>query len=157
MQFEKPQIPAELQDSLGYNLYRVSLLFRRELIRALSEYGLTPEQWQVLVVLWSSDHPVSQSELAASVLKDKHTLSRIVSRLQRDGWIRKKISGADKRAVLITPSAKLRKQYAELSERLKSHYRTLLRNFDPEASTDLMHHLSQLRSLLEDTEQVVDE
>ena len=60
MQFEKPQIPAELQDSLGYNLYRVSLLFRRELIRALSEYGLTPEQWQVLVVLWSSDHPVSQ-------------------------------------------------------------------------------------------------
>ena len=42
-----------LNNNLGYNLYRAYLLFHRELIRALKAYSVTPEQWQVLIILWN--------------------------------------------------------------------------------------------------------
>ncbi len=45
-----PALPA-LEESLGFNLDRVAQLYRRELIRVLAIYDLTPEQWQILAAL----------------------------------------------------------------------------------------------------------
>jgi DNA-binding MarR family transcriptional regulator len=79
-----------LEEALGYNIYRAGLLFRRELIHALADYRMTPEQWQVMMTLWHTGKPVNQSEIVQLLLKDKHTVSRIIQRLSRDGWIEKR-------------------------------------------------------------------
>ncbi|MEL6546078.1 MAG: hypothetical protein AAFQ82_15730, partial [Myxococcota bacterium] len=61
-----------LEQVMQFNCYRAGLLLRRELMHALKEYDLTPEQWQVLVTLWDSGQALSQTEIAEVVLKDRH-------------------------------------------------------------------------------------
>ena len=81
--------PALLDDALGFNLDRVAKLFRRELVRALAEHGLSPEQWQTLAVLLLRGQPLSQREICALTLRDKPAVSRMVARMERDGWVRR--------------------------------------------------------------------
>jgi MarR family transcriptional regulator, lower aerobic nicotinate degradation pathway regulator len=90
-----------LESSLGFNLYRVAQLFRRELMRALASDGLTPEQWQILVALEEHCDGRTQSELAALTLKDRHALSRTLERMERDGWIRRRPHPVDARASAV--------------------------------------------------------
>ena len=79
-----------LDEQIGFNLYRLSLLFRRELLRCLDEYSLTPEQWQALVTLRGKDR-LSQSEIAAVTLQDAPTVSRMLARMERDGWVHREL------------------------------------------------------------------
>jgi MarR family len=75
------------RDSLGHNLYRIGQLVREETAKALQPFRLTPEQWQLLVVLAQHDG-MTPSELGERTLRDKTTVSRILPGLaddRRDG------------------------------------------------------------------------
>ncbi len=91
----------DLDESLGFNLDRVAQLFRRELIRALADYGLTPEQWQILGALAAHPLGVTQADLAGLTFKDKHSTSRMLGRLERAGWIARKPCPEDARATRV--------------------------------------------------------
>jgi DNA-binding MarR family transcriptional regulator len=95
------QLPEFLETSLNFNIYRTSLLLRREFSRALSGQGITPEQWQVMAVLGYTQKPVSQREIAALSLKDKHTISRIIAKMEKNGWIAKSDDSDDGRIRMI--------------------------------------------------------
>ncbi len=143
-------LPKELDDSLAFNIYRTSLLFRRELIRALAEYDLTPEQWQVLVTLWSKKHPINQQELVRLSLKDKPTISRMIKRMQQNGWVQLTPGSRDKRVVLVTPADKALSMKQEIFGRLRSHFKDLLKEFSQEEKQVTITHLKTLRNLLGD-------
>ena len=112
------KIPPILDDAMPFNVYRLALLFRRELMDALSEYKLTPEQWQVMRVLWEVKEPLNQNDIAHITLRDRHTTSRIVARLERDGWIKKSADPKDARASLITPTKEAEKVKEEVPSKL---------------------------------------
>jgi MarR family transcriptional regulator, lower aerobic nicotinate degradation pathway regulator len=97
--------PKDLDDSLGFNVYRCALLLRRELTRALARYEMTPEQWHVLAVLYEAQAPVSQAEIVGVLLKDKPTVTRILQRMERDGWIRRSEDATDGRVVRVRTTA----------------------------------------------------
>ena len=146
-----PRIPPVLDDALGFNLYRVALLFRRELMRALSEYELTPEQWQVMQTLWSSDEDLNQSAVAHLTLRDKHTVSRILARLERDGWIHKRPDPNDARAYIIVPTDQAKQLRDEVPTQLLDHFEDILDVLDEGEEEELLRLLKKLRRRLRDS------
>jgi DNA-binding MarR family transcriptional regulator len=143
-------IPEILEHALGYNIYRVSLIFRRELMAALSPYRMTPEQWQTMAMLWAADAPLIQEEIAQGTLKDKFTVSKILRRLERDGWVDRKPCARDGRATEISSTRKGRAMRESVQARLEEHFQERLRDFPAAEEESLMAALKKLRSLLGD-------
>lgn len=142
-------IPPFLDNALGYNAYRTGLLFHRELARALKEYDITPEQWTVLATLWSTGKPVNQSEIVQLTMKDKHTTSRIIQRLERDGWIQKKSDPKDGRVTLIHPTPKANSLKNKIPRKVLKHFDILLEDYSDKEIQLLINLLKRLRKTLE--------
>ncbi|MCP4134569.1 MAG: winged helix-turn-helix transcriptional regulator [bacterium] len=143
-------IPSELQDKLGFNINRVGLLFRRELTRALAAYKMTPEQWQIMMTLWSTGEPVSQKDIVEMTLKDKHTVSRIIQRLERDGWIEKLPGTDDARVTFIHSTQKSLSMQDEMKPIMSSHFKKIWKDFEKEEKEMLLGTLKKLRIILGD-------
>ena len=81
-----------------FNLAGLAAKAKTALARAFTKEGvdLTPEQWLVLVVL-KEKKIVHQQVLADELGKDRHTISRIIQRLERKGLIDRKFSDLDAR------------------------------------------------------------
>jgi DNA-binding MarR family transcriptional regulator len=143
-------IPAFLDEALGFNVYRAGLLFRRELLHALAEYGITPEQWSVMATLWSTGKPLNQSEITLLTMKDKHTVSRIIARLERGGWIRKTTDPNDARITMIKPTKKGMAIKEEVRDKVIGHFDVILKDFSDEEIDVLTRSIKKLRRALGD-------
>ncbi|PCI28686.1 MAG: MarR family transcriptional regulator [SAR324 cluster bacterium] len=143
-------IPEVLENTLGFNVYRVALLFRRELIRSLAEYNMTPEQWQVMTTLWSTGQPLNQSEIVRLILKDKPTISRMIQRLERNGWIEKSASAEDGRVTFIQPSEKGWAIEEAVTKKLDLHFKEILQSLGGPESRVLTDKLRHVRRILGD-------
>ncbi len=149
-------IPSLIDNALGFNIYRAGLLVRRELIRALTDYKLTPEQWQILITLWTIGKPLSQKEIVRDTLKDKHTVSRIIKRLERDGWITKVVSLKDKRLTLIHLTEKGISMKEKVPGKLFTHFGEVISDFPQEDRDQLLHLLKKFRMVLGDYNQEIE-
>jgi DNA-binding MarR family transcriptional regulator len=69
-------IQSPFNDSLGYNCHRLGQLVREQTAICLEAFGITPEQWQLLVFLLAAGEGLTPGELAALTLRDKTTISR---------------------------------------------------------------------------------
>jgi DNA-binding MarR family transcriptional regulator len=143
-------IPSELNDALGFNIYRVALLFRKELIHALAAYQMTPEQWQVMRALWSTDERLNQNDIAHLTLKDKHSVSRMLARLERDGWIVREPDPADARASLIAPTEQADRLRQTVPDQLYAHFAPILGALSEDEAQHLLALLHTLRARLGD-------
>lgn len=112
------EIPAVLNNSLGFNLHRAYLLLKRDFTEILAGVDLTTQQWQIMNVLWDSDETLNQTDITHLTLKDKQNVSRIIKRLQDKGWIEKVMDPKDNRAFLIqiTPKGQ------HFKEQVLSHF-----------------------------------
>lgn len=143
-------ITPELNDAVGFNIYRVALLFRKELIHALENYQMTPEQWQVMRVLWSTNECLNQNDIAHLTLKDKHSVSRILARLERDGWIIRNPDPSDARASLIEPTEQAKHLCQTVPEKLYAHFAPILGVLSEDETRQLLNILYTLRIRLGD-------
>jgi len=144
------KIPPILDDAMPFNVYRLALLFRRELMDALSEYKLTPEQWQVMRVLWETSEPLNQNDISHITLRDRHTTSRIVARLERDGWVTKKKDPNDARASLIVPTVEAEKLKEEVPAKLIGRFKPIFKLLEKEEGEQFLKTLKKLRRFLEE-------
>lgn len=143
-------IPEIMNDSLGFNIYRAELLFRRKLLHALSQYKMTPEQWQVMMILWQSGKPIIQSDIVNMLLKDKFTVSRIIKRLERDKWITKKSDKKDARVTLLALTKKGSSLKKEIPAALSKHFNKLLKDLSNREVNSTIKSLKKLRTILGD-------
>ncbi|HMV46003.1 MAG TPA: MarR family transcriptional regulator [Leptospiraceae bacterium] len=141
----------ELDKQLGFNLYRASLLFRRELIRCLREYGITPEQWQALVHIWDKGN-TTQSEIAYITLQDAPSVSRMIGRLVKNGWIKKKINPNDKREIYLSITPIGKKLESIVPKKLIENFNLFLKKFPEQDQEELLKLLIRLRISLNDFE-----
>lgn len=84
------------------------------------------------------------------LLKDKHTVSRIIQRLERDGWIKKTASSKDARATIIELTAKGKSFQKEVPKKLFSHFDKVLKDFDNKEILTMLKSLKKLREILGD-------
>lgn len=142
-------IPENLNDDLYFNLDRAALLMRRQVLDVLGDYEVSPEQWEILQFL-EDDIGISQSRLTALTLKDKGNVSRIISRMVRDGWVEKKLDTQDHRSValFLTPKGVVIRD--RLPPLLNRQTDQLLIPLEKEERGELVYCLKKLRILLGD-------
>jgi DNA-binding MarR family transcriptional regulator len=138
-----------LNSNLGYNLYRTYLLFHRELIRGLKRYGVTPEQWQVLIILWNHGS-VTPTEISKVTLQDLPSISRMLVRMERNGWTERVVNEKDGRSFHVILTEKGKSQKGEMMLTLEKHFAQFLKNVPAEMNYGIKQQLLKLRTLLHD-------
>ena len=73
----------------------------------LSPFGLTSPQYFVFNALWMGDG-ISIGELGERVSLDSSTLTGIIDRMERNGYVERRPNPDDRRSVLVFLSAKAR-------------------------------------------------
>ncbi|HEY9116486.1 MAG TPA: MarR family transcriptional regulator [Roseivirga sp.] len=138
-----------LNNNLGYNLYRAYLLFHRELIRALKEYAVTPEQWQVLIILWNHGS-VTPTEISKVTLQDLPSISRMLVRMESNEWIQRIDNAEDGRSFHVVLTEKGRKSKNEMIIKLDNHFKKYLNEVPKELHDSIIGQLLQFRGQLGD-------
>jgi MarR family transcriptional regulator for hemolysin len=95
-----------LRDGFASLIARVGRQWRREVDRRLQPFGLTEATWLPLVHLARAPAPMRQKDLAASLVLDGSTVVRLLDALETAGLIERREESADRRAKLITVTAR---------------------------------------------------
>ncbi|EMJ90222.1 MarR family winged helix-turn-helix transcriptional regulator [Leptospira meyeri] len=138
-----------LDDQIGFNLNRLALLFRRELIRSLKDFQLSPEQWQVLAMLWQKG-TLSQKQIIELTLQDAPSASKMIRRMKQAGLIQIEVSKLDKRSTLISLSAKGKSLEKVLPKKILLHFDPILSAMPEKNRKTFLILLKQFRMVFGD-------
>lgn len=110
-----------------FNLGRVMRRVYDYYEKRLSPFGLTPPQYFVFNALWMGDG-ITISELGDRVSLDSSTLTGIIDRMEKSGYVERRPNPDDRRSALVFLTEKARKlgphilEFAdELDSTLKQH------------------------------------
>ncbi len=122
---------------------RVSTAIGRRLQRNFKENGIkiTAEQWSVLYFLWESEG-LSQQEIARLTFRDKPSVSRLITNLEKQKLLVRVCSSGDKRANQIYLTAQGHKIKDKCMEQAEKTISEALRGVDKDS-------MKQAQQLLE--------
>jgi homoprotocatechuate degradation regulator HpaR len=132
------------------NLPRL-LLQARESVMAhtrpsLREHGLSDQQWRVLRVL--GEHgTVETGRVAREAYILGPSLTGVLSRMERDGLIRRTRDPADQRRTVVEATAKGTKMVERLSTTIEDHYQWLEQSLGKQKLRQLYQLLDRLIEL----------
>ncbi len=89
-----------LDDYLMYNLVRAATTYNEEMAKALKAYSLDTIKWRILMLL-EDKGPSSVGDLARRSVTKLPTLTRMLTRMERDGLIFRRALAADRRIIKI--------------------------------------------------------
>ena len=94
--------------------------------RILREYEIeiTSAQGRIMFALWQQDG-ISMNELTQKTQLGKSTLTSMIDRLEKMGYVKRQRSGKDRRKILIRRTAKdkaLESKYVEVSQEMTRLY-----------------------------------
>ncbi|HZQ37117.1 MAG TPA: MarR family transcriptional regulator [Dehalococcoidia bacterium] len=141
----EPQPRLELDRAPTAVIGRLHRRMRHRLDHRLERYGLTGVQWTVLGHLGNEDG-LSQAELQRRLAIEGATLTHIVQRLERDGFIRRSCDPEDRRRQRVWLSEKSRGLLPELAAIVAEHRAFVQRGL----SADEVATLSSLLRRLEE-------
>ena len=102
-------------NSVGYWICTTSHSLRRVLSSRLAQEKMTLRQWEVLA--WLSQHgELCQTELAECLGIEPHTLTGVVARMERDGWLERVPCLKDRRRYTVHPTAKAEESWARTAQ-----------------------------------------
>ena len=103
---------ATADDSAGFLVFKLTLLWQHRLQRVFDAFGITQTQYAILASLrWFEEQrtPTTQGALAAHARIEPMTLSKAIRRLEAVGLVARASSSADSRAIVVTLTAKGRR------------------------------------------------
>lgn len=107
----------------GFYISKIHQLSGRIFARMLKEYGvneINPAQGRIMFVLWQNDG-IPINELAKETSLGKSTLTSMLDRLEKTGFIKREASDQDRRKICIWRTEKdksFQKQYVAVSEKM---------------------------------------
>lgn len=107
----------------GFLISKIHQLSGRIFARMLKQYGIeeiNPAQGRIMFVLWQNDG-IAINELSKRTSLSKSTLTSMLDRLERTGFIRREASDKDRRKIYIWRTEKdksFQKQYVEVSKKM---------------------------------------
>ena len=99
----------EAREHICFNLGRVMRRVQDFYEKRLSPFGMTPSQFFVFNALWAADG-VFMSELGERVCLDSSTLTGIIDRMERNGYVERRPNPDDRRSVLVFLTAMAQEQ-----------------------------------------------
>ena len=117
----------ETQKQGGFLIAKIHQLSQRIFARILKDANLidlNPAQGRIMFVLWRDDN-ISIHELSKRTLLSKSTLTSMLDRLERAGFIKRVPSKKDRREILIQLTEKnklLQEKYVDVSKNMTKIY-----------------------------------
>lgn len=131
----------ELLNSIGFRINQTTNKINNKFNNILNEYKIAPEQRATLEII-KFEKDVNQTKIANILAKDKTTISRTLSTLEKKGFIQKE--AIDKRTNLI----KLTQLGEEILERSQENVhdfrRSLFSNLEKEEAKKLVELLEKV-------------
>jgi DNA-binding MarR family transcriptional regulator len=115
-------VAAHPDESPGFLLWRVTLAWQRQVVRALAPLDLTHVQFVLLAVCWwQGEHgnPLTQAQAAAAAGTDVKMTSQVLRVLEQKGLLRRDLDPVDARArrlVLTAAGRRLAPRAVEVVE-----------------------------------------
>jgi DNA-binding MarR family transcriptional regulator len=97
---------AELAPVLWHKLYKTWSLFKLYIDQTFKDYGLTSEQYGVLVSIAYLGEPARVTDIARYVERSPNSVSMIVDRMVKAGLVRRARDRADRRVVYVSKTSK---------------------------------------------------
>ncbi|MDW5470345.1 MarR family transcriptional regulator [Staphylococcus equorum] len=95
----------KLTNQLCFSAYNVNRLFGKFYEQQLKQFGLTFSQYLVLLALWE-ESPQTLLSIGGKLDLASNTLTPVLKRLERDGWVKREKSESDKRQLIVTLTEK---------------------------------------------------
>jgi DNA-binding MarR family transcriptional regulator len=116
----RPLTVGILPNLLGYNLRRAHMSLWRHFNRTMGAGVVRPGLFSMLVLI--DENPgVAQIELAAQLAIDKATLVGLIRLLQKQGWVERRRSPADRRRQDLYLTRSGRRELAALRREMLRH------------------------------------
>jgi len=91
--------------NLYYSIIETSTRLNNFFKKALAKYEITPAQLQILNILWKNNH-LSSKYIQNETGLDSSTITGIINRIIKRGFITKSINNNDKREIIISLTEK---------------------------------------------------
>lgn len=108
--------PDHLEDELCFSIYTAQRFYNRFYTEALKKYNLTYAQYITLLVLWENADKMIIRDLGLRLKLDTGTLTPLLKRMEKDGWVTRTKTSEDGRKVFIELTPKAR----DLEPRIKA-------------------------------------
>ena len=136
---------ASQYDTIGFVVHDVARLMRWQFDHRAQELGLTRSQWQVLAYLLREDG-LQQKVLAEQMDITAITLTGLLDRLERDGWVERREDTEDRRAKRIFLTPKVAPVMANIRKLGKEVRQLALQGLDKDEEEQLLTLLLKVRS-----------
>ena len=130
------------QEDVAANLYAGLARVSRQLRHMDLPNGFTPERLRTLATIHTNG-PISVTALAELEKVRPATISRMISSLEDDGFVKRREDAKDKRSVLVSTTPKGRKMYVRANQRYLKLLNEALETLEPE-QLELMRDLATL-------------
>lgn len=97
---------AELTPVLWHKLYKTWSLFKLYIDQTFKDYGLTSEQYGVLVSIAYLGEPARITDIARYLERSPNSVSMIVDRMVKAGLVRRARDRTDRRVVYVSKTSK---------------------------------------------------
>ncbi len=135
------------QSQAGFLMAKIRQVGERIFVRRLKQYGIeiNPAQGRIMFALWKKDG-IPINELAKKTQLKKSTLTSMLDRLAKLGYIKRLHSNEDRRIILIKRTEKdriMEKKYVEVSEEMT---RLFYKGF---SKSQIVHFEKDLKRILD--------
>jgi len=133
----------------GFLMAKIRQVGERIFVRMSKQYGIeiNPAQGRIMFALWQKDG-ISINELAKKTQLKKSTMTSMLDRLEKIGYIKRQYHKTDRRKTLIKRTEKdriMEKKYVEVSEEMtKLFYKGFSTSEINRFEKDLQHILNNL-------------
>jgi DNA-binding MarR family transcriptional regulator len=131
---------------LGYLLGQANHALYKEFDAHVRAAGLSSIEWRVLATLHDSE-PLTVSQLAHEVLSKQPTVTKLVQRMNEQGWVKLQADPADQRRTLVAATAAGRRLVRPLVDKARAHESALLSNFAASEKSALKKLLVKIASV----------
>jgi len=131
------------ENCICFQLGRLSRKITREYRDKISQYNLTHSQFFMLMAVIQFQG-LLPSQLAEKTDSDRATITGLIDRLERDGWVERRPVPGDRRALSIhlSPTAqKNQDTFLSIFNKINGHFRD---RFSKEEWNQLQHLLGKL-------------
>lgn len=136
---------AETDDAVldaATGLVRMSFLVQSRYATTATAHDLTPQQAQLLCIV--KDQPRPMAELVQILHMDKSSVSGLVDRVVQRGFLRRRPSPTDRRAVVVEATAKGRRRGDAFFEAMAREMNDVVDQLDPPDRVRLAELLSDI-------------
>lgn len=117
--------PYHLEDELCFAIYSAQKSYNHFYTEALKKFDLTYPQYITLLILWEERKPMMIKEIGERLNLDTGTLTPLLKRLEKSGWITRTRSGIDGRRVYLGLTDKAKELEKDVKEAVSGSFRLI--------------------------------